>query len=65
MYKFLFAIRKLTRVWIFWFPDQIDLIANDLTYWPTSESLYSTTGCKRVGQKVDLLLEDLEDDDED
>ena len=54
---------KLT-IRILFFPDQIDLIANDLMYWPSSESLYSTSGCKRVGQKVDLLLGDLDDEED-
>jgi len=45
------------------FSDHIDRIANDLTYWPPSGQLYSTTGCKRVGQKVDMLIEELEEDE--
>jgi hypothetical protein len=36
-----------------------------LTYWPDSDhelGLFSTTGCKRISQKVDLALEEEEDD---
>ena len=42
---------------------EIDLVANDIAYWPAKEQLFSTTGCKRVGQKVDMLLEEKLDED--
>ena len=43
-------------------PAEIDRVADDIAYWPAQEQLFSTTGCKRVGQKVDMLLEEGQDD---
>jgi len=39
----------------------VDFVADQLTYWPPEIKLFSTSGCKRVAQKVDLMLEDMED----
>jgi len=41
---------------------QIQTVVDSLTYWPESTKLYSTTGCKRVSNKIDLLQEDLDID---
>ena len=40
---------------------KVDFVADQLTYWPPEIKLFSTSGCKRVAQKVDLMLEDMED----
>ena len=44
-----------------WTEEMVDDIADQLTYWPADLKLFSTSGCKRVAQKVDLLLEDQEE----
>ncbi|CAG2123587.1 unnamed protein product, partial [Medioppia subpectinata] len=31
-------------------------VANELEYFPPDTKLYSKTGCKRVGNKVDVLM---------
>jgi len=41
-----------------WTEDKVDFVADQLTYWPPEIKLFSTSGCKRVAQKVDLMLED-------
>ena len=33
-----------------------------MSYWPSDLQLFSTSGCKRVAQKVDLLLEGEEEE---
>jgi len=38
----------------------VERVADQLTYWPSDLRLFSTSGCKRVAQKVDLLLEERE-----
>jgi len=40
--------------------DMVDKVADELIYWPVELKLFSTSGCKRVAQKVDLLLEEQE-----
>jgi len=44
--------------------EMVEKVADELTYWPAELKLFSTSGCKRVAQKVDLLLEELEWDKE-
>lgn len=39
--------------------DQMDSVLDEIDYYPKSHQVYSTTGCKTVSAKVDLLLEDL------
>ena len=34
-----------------------DAILEEMSFGPSESDLYSTTGCKTVGPKVDLLLE--------
>ena len=36
-------------------------VAGQLSYWPSDLQLFSTSGCKRVAQKVDLVVEELEE----
>jgi len=43
---------------------QVSLVADGLVYWPEDSQLYSTTGCKRVANKLDLLQEQLEEEQE-
>jgi len=38
---------------------EAEKIVNSLTYWPAESRLYSTTGCKRVANKIDLYEEEL------
>lgn len=38
--------------------DQTTKVANMLQYFPKGVEIYSTSGCKRVAQKVDLYLEE-------
>ncbi|XP_013421097.1 torsin-1A-like [Lingula anatina] len=37
-------------------------VADELQYHPPSKQLFSKSGCKRVSQKVDLILEDFDND---
>ena len=37
---------------------KVDDLLNEISFGPGASNLYSTTGCKRVGPKVDILLED-------
>ena len=39
-------------------------IAASLTYWPSDPGLFSTTGCKRVANKLDLYQEEEEEEEE-
>ena len=55
---FIFYFLYLTCLLIFY---KVDFVADQLTYWPPEIKLFSTSGCKRVAQKVDLMLEDMED----
>ena len=36
-------------------------IVDSLSYWPSDTKLYSTTGCKRIANKLDLFQEELEE----
>jgi len=38
--------------------EMVEKVADEMIYWPTELKLFSTSGCKRVAQKVDLLLEE-------
>ena len=39
---------------------KVNDIADELTYYPKGVNIFSTTGCKRVGDKIDLvMMEDL------
>jgi hypothetical protein len=35
----------------------INKVANELTYFPKDLKLYSTSGCKRIAEKVDLIMD--------
>ena len=39
-------------------------IAASLTYWPADKELFSTTGCKRVANRLDLYQEEQEEEQE-
>jgi len=41
---------------------QVGEVADSLVYWPADTQLFSTTGCKRVANKLDLLEEALEEE---
>ena len=45
---------------------EADLLAivDSLSYWPQETQLYSTTGCKRISNKLDLFQEDEEETEE-
>ena len=38
--------------------EMVKKVADELIYWPAELKLFSTSGCKRVAQNVDLLLEE-------
>ena len=38
--------------------EKVDQILEEMSFGPGASDLYSTTGCKRVGPKVDMVLED-------
>ena len=38
-------------------------VADSLVYWPKETQLFSTTGCKRVAHKLDLLEEAMEEEE--
>ncbi|KAK6975257.1 Torsin-1A [Biomphalaria glabrata] len=38
--------------------DLIDLIVKELTFFPAVEQVFSSTGCKRVSEKIDLVMAD-------
>jgi len=40
--------------------EQEERVVAGLQYWPSDTGLYSTTGCKRVANKMDFLQEELE-----
>ena len=40
--------------------DLIDQVITDLAFWPSDTQIFSSTGCKRVSQKVDELLYEFE-----
>ena len=56
-FYFLLFIFNLFSIFFY----KVDFVADQLTYWPPEIKLFSTSGCKRVAQKVDLMLEDMED----
>ena len=37
-------------------------ILDSLTYWPADPGLFSTSGCKRVANRLDLYQEELEEE---
>lgn len=43
---------------------QVSSVVDSLVYWPQDTQLYSTTGCKRVANKLDLLQEEMEEIEE-
>ena len=36
--------------------DFTEQVIGDLAFWPVETQIYSSTGCKRVSQKVDQVL---------
>ena len=44
-----------------WTETMVDTIADQLSYWPPEIKLFSTSGCKRIAQKVDLMEEEFEE----
>merc|ERR1712223_1089133 len=43
--------------------EQVGEVADSLVYWPKETQLFSTTGCKRVANKLDLLEEAMEEEE--
>ena len=39
----------------------IEKVTDQLSYWPRDIKLYSSSGCKRVAQKIDLIVEEMEE----
>jgi len=44
-----------------WTEQMVEEVADQLTYWPPDLKLFSTSGCKRVAQKIDLVVEEQEE----
>lgn len=42
----------------------IEKVTDQLSYWPRDIKLYSSSGCKRVAQKIDLIVEEMEEERE-
>lgn len=42
----------------------VERVTDQLSYWPRDLRLYSSSGCKRVAQKIDLVVEELEEREE-
>ena len=42
--------------------EEIGRVLDEMTFWPSDTRLFSQTGCKRVAQKVDMVLEERYDD---
>ena len=42
---------------------RVDEDGGGLVYWPQDTQLFSTTGCKRVANKLDLLEEAMEEEE--
>jgi len=42
-------------------PQVVERVAEELTYWPKELKLYSSSGCKRIAQKIDLVVEEMEE----
>ena len=38
---------------------KVQEIADELTYYPEGVGIFSTTGCKRVNEKIGLIMEDV------
>ena len=38
---------------------KVQEIADELTYYPEGVGIFSTTGCKRVAEKIGLIMEDV------
>ncbi|XP_046369886.2 torsin-1A-like [Haliotis rufescens] len=38
--------------------DRVESVVEELTFWPESEQVFSVTGCKRVAEKVDYVMEE-------
>ena len=55
------AEREASRRNISLTSEQLGEVADSLVYWPKDTQLYSTTGCKRVANKLDLVEEALEE----
>jgi len=48
--------KEFKRRQISWWKEaMVDTIADQLSYWPPESKLFSTSGCKRIAQKVDLM----------
>ena len=41
------------------YPEIVLRVVEELTFWPPDLLIYSTTGCKRVLQKIDVILEEI------
>ena len=39
----------------------VDSVMKELTFFPPTEQIFSATGCKRVAEKVDFVMVDIED----
>ena len=44
-----------------WTEEMVEDVADQLVYWPSHLSLFSTSGCKRIAQKIDLIMEEQEE----
>ena len=42
--------------------DEVKRVLDEMVFWPPDTLLFSQTGCKRVAQKVDMVLEERYDD---
>jgi len=42
-------------------PKVIEKVTDELSYWPKDIKLFSSSGCKRVAQKIDLVVEEMEE----
>ena len=42
----------------------VEKVTDQLSYWPRDIKLYSSSGCKRVAQKIDLIVEEMEEERE-
>ena len=49
---------EFKRRYVAFTEEMVENVADELIYWPEELKLFSTSGCKRVAQKVDLLLEE-------
>ena len=49
---------EFQRRYVAFTEEMVENVADELIYWPEELQLFSTSGCKRVAQKVDLLLEE-------